>query len=380
MYFFIFLAGIGLGYFGWRYVHQRRSLPVIPQQAFLLQAVQYLARGSVSDALGGLKNLYESAPNDVALGLALGTLFRRHGEILQAIRTHKHLLATPELDPTIRGFVLTELGADFLDSGLFERSEKSLDEAFNLLGPHPWYCDSALPLLIRMGKFEQACNLMNAQAQAYGLDVSHRLALLRQEEGLRAFAKGDFEQARACFQLALQHDPRCVSAMVHHCRSLRRLDLRSDGLNLLLRNRDWLLEQPWLFFEEWSKSVQSEQEIAAFEADLVAWCQKNREDWRSGLVLGRHFQKMGDVPHAFEQFMKGFSASPNQLLVHQAIWQFLLAQDRPIEFLRRYSSEVEREWIFLPPYECGECGYHTDQVFWYCPACHHFETCLERKI
>src|SRR6266566_2302310 len=55
--------------------------------------------------------------------LALGSLFRRRGEVERAIRIHQNLIARPTLDKEQRSHALLELGQDYLKAGLFDRAE-----------------------------------------------------------------------------------------------------------------------------------------------------------------------------------------------------------------------------------------------------------------
>ena len=68
-------------------------------------------------------------PETVELHFALGSLFRRRGEYDRAIRMHQNLIDRPDLDDVVRLHALSELGQDFLKSGLLDRAE----EIFNKL-------------------------------------------------------------------------------------------------------------------------------------------------------------------------------------------------------------------------------------------------------
>ncbi|HLU06946.1 MAG TPA: lipopolysaccharide assembly protein LapB, partial [Woeseiaceae bacterium] len=54
---------------------------------------------------------------------ALGSLFRRRGEVDRAIRIHQNLIARPSLTRTQRDQALYELGEDYMRAGLLDRAE-----------------------------------------------------------------------------------------------------------------------------------------------------------------------------------------------------------------------------------------------------------------
>lgn len=67
--------------------------------------------------------------------LALGSLFRRRGEVDRAIRIHQNLIARPTLLPAQRAHALFELGQDYMKAGLFDRAETLFGELVESI-PH----------------------------------------------------------------------------------------------------------------------------------------------------------------------------------------------------------------------------------------------------
>ncbi len=60
--------------------------------------------------------------------LALGSLFRRKGEVERAIRIHQNIIARPNLTPEQRSHALLALGQDYLRSGMLDRAERIFRE------------------------------------------------------------------------------------------------------------------------------------------------------------------------------------------------------------------------------------------------------------
>ena len=64
-------------------------------------------------------------PQTVELHFALGSLFRRRGEVERAIRMHQNLVERADLAATSRSsMALFELAQDYLKAGLLDRAEE----------------------------------------------------------------------------------------------------------------------------------------------------------------------------------------------------------------------------------------------------------------
>ena len=76
------------------------------------QGLNHLVNEQSDKAVDVFVNLLEVDSETIEVHLALGTLFRKRGEVEKAIRLHQNLMARPELEHVIRLSVLNELGMD----------------------------------------------------------------------------------------------------------------------------------------------------------------------------------------------------------------------------------------------------------------------------
>src|SRR5712672_2425197 len=65
-------------------------------------------------------------PQTVELQFALGSLFRRRGEVDRAIRMHQDLVAREDLPPAERRDASLELAQDYFKAGLLDHAEQIL--------------------------------------------------------------------------------------------------------------------------------------------------------------------------------------------------------------------------------------------------------------
>ncbi len=92
------------------------------------QGINYLLNEEPDKATDVLVKLVEVDPETVELHLALGSLFRRRGEVDRAIRVHRNIITRTRLSDALRDQAKLELGRDFLKAGLLDRAEQLLQE------------------------------------------------------------------------------------------------------------------------------------------------------------------------------------------------------------------------------------------------------------
>jgi len=88
------------------------------------RGLNYLLNEEPDKATEVLIQLVEVDPDTIELHLALGSLFRRRGEIDRAIRVHQNVVARSMLSHSLRAQATLELGRDFLKAGLLDRAEQ----------------------------------------------------------------------------------------------------------------------------------------------------------------------------------------------------------------------------------------------------------------
>src|SRR5258708_25674011 len=90
-------------------------------------------------------------PETIELHHALGSLFRRRGEIDRAVRIHNYLLNRADLPAAERSNALAELGQDYLKGGMLDRAEN----AFSRLLEERVHRFEALRSLLRIYQMER---------------------------------------------------------------------------------------------------------------------------------------------------------------------------------------------------------------------------------
>jgi lipopolysaccharide assembly protein B len=138
--------------------------------------------------------------------LALGALFRRTGDLSRAIRLHRNMLVSGQLDPARRGEIELELAQDYRRSGM-------LAEAAELLAPRAASWREAAEALREVradqGRWREAAALqLGLPGPGSERLRSHLLAAAARAE----LAAGRAEPARAAADEAVEADPGCADA------------------------------------------------------------------------------------------------------------------------------------------------------------------------
>ena len=86
------------------------------------RGLNHLLNEEPDKAIDVFVQLVEVDSETVETHLALGSLFRRRGEVERAIRIHQNLIARPVLSRDHRALALLELGQDYMRAGLYDLS------------------------------------------------------------------------------------------------------------------------------------------------------------------------------------------------------------------------------------------------------------------
>ena len=187
-------------------VRESRALPLS-----YFKGLNFLLNEQPDKAIEAFNEVVKVNPETVELHFALGSLFRRQGELDRAIRLHQNLLERPDLAEDKRITALYELGQDYQRAGLLDRAE----EAYSKLEGTP-YEQQAFDRLLQIYEHEKdwlkaiaITKKIEALTKApYFKEVAHYYCELGSAEMLQS----RFEPARQYLDLALAEYKACVRA------------------------------------------------------------------------------------------------------------------------------------------------------------------------
>src|SRR4030095_14771419 len=101
------------------------------------RGLNFLLNEQPDKAIESFIEVVKVDPQTVDLHFALGSLFRRRGEIAGAIRMHQNLLDRPDLPTDKREMATYELAQDFHRAGLLDRAEELFTKLTGTPFEHP---------------------------------------------------------------------------------------------------------------------------------------------------------------------------------------------------------------------------------------------------
>ena len=352
---------------------ESRALP-----SSYFRGLNFLINQQPDKAIEAFIEVVKVDPQTVELHFALGSLFRRRGEVERAIRMHQNLVDRADLGTEQRLTALYELAQDYLKAGFLDRAEEMF---LKLEGTA--YEQSALKFLLEIYEQEKdwlkaidASRRMDAvTGQSSQREIAHFYCELAQSE----ITHSQPEQARAHLQEALNVNRKCVRA------------------NLLLGDLAINEGRPDEAIDFW-KRVEAQNPgylPLAAEKFLAAYRRLGRLDEGISLLRGylSSYPSIDLLNTVFQAVLERDGPARANDLVREELRRAptLLGLDKlleaqlleaPVE--RRNDLELIRNLVHqhtrsLALYRCDSCGFKARQFYWHCPACHGWETYPPRR-
>lgn len=371
---------------------ETRSLP-----KSYFKGLNFLLNEQPDRAIDAFIEVAKLDPETTELHFALGSLFRRRGEMERAIRVHQSLLARADLPAADREMAQHELAQDFLKAGMLDRAEtvfKSVQntrfavEATRALiriheSSHEW--PQAIAAVKRLRKLidepvPQVVHYYCEQVQA---------ALAEQPPKLREAQAALSEAEKAADRLPETYRGQASEARI----IMLRAQIAQQEGNAALR----------------CQHLTSILDLAPAYGSLVAAeimaCHHELGEPELGLErLEGHYQKHPDL-----DVFKVLFQEKRAMQGYETAWQFarhalqqqptLLGLDRALESELSHDSAIAtgdangREADFdllrriirrhtrrLDRYACRQCGFEAQHYYWQCPGCKGWETYAPRRI
>jgi lipopolysaccharide biosynthesis regulator YciM len=350
------VMGILAGHFGWG---KRWPAGLGKLHPDYLTGLDYLVTEQPDRALDMFLKLMDANADTIETHFALGSLYRRRGEVERAIRIHQNLLARDALAPEHREQALLALAQDHLRAGLLDRAEG----LFLKVSEVPRLRASALDALRgvyerqhdwqqALGAYRQLARIKAAPAPTVAAHYLCELATLAIERGDTAGARQLLRDARA------EATPFPRAALLRAQIAEREADLEL-AVRLL---RQALAELPQLLQDELPHLLRLVQPRArdGLLGELVSQAESHGFDGLKRLVFAAIAADLADAAPLRAPIAKVFSEDA----ALQSVWQ---AGAAPFE---RVAREIGALLAQAEKYRCNECGFSGRSFYWHCPACH----------
>jgi lipopolysaccharide biosynthesis regulator YciM len=356
--------------------HLLRESRALPLSYF--RGLNFLLNEQPDKAIESFIEVVKVDPQTIDLHFALGSLFRRQGEIDRAIRMHQNLLDRPDLPADKRTIATYELAQDFHRAGLLDRAEELFSKLNGTSFEH-----SSLAHLISIYETEKdwakaiaATRRMEALAkQPYFKEIAQYHCELAQV----ALLKGDYAVATTELDAAFAAYRGCARATL----------LAGDADAQQGRAADAIAS--------WQKIESQNPAFLALAADRFADAYRKLGDAAQGIRVLRSYQAQypsldllnalftlvleHDGPDTAASLIKDeLTRNPTLLGLDRLLEAQLLAA--PAD--RRHDLELVKGLVAqhikrLGMYKCDHCGFRAKTYYWRCPGCLKWETYSPRR-
>lgn len=329
------------------------------------------------------------------LHFALGSLFRRRGEMERAIRVHQSLLARADLGEVDRENAQFEIAQDYLKAGMLDRAEDAFEQVST--GPHAIAAVRALIHIYESGhdwpKAIAAVQRLGALVDEPIPQLVHyqceqaEIALKQREPNLVIAESALNEAEKAAKILGEKAGSRASTARIFMLRA-----------KLAQLQHNYPLEQ--FYLQEVLRVAPLYAGLLA--ADLMA-CYEQQGQAPQGLhVLQAHYERYPSVD-VFAQVFKALRAQNGAdeawTFARQALEQSpsLLGLDRSLSFELQHPDNPAAEHVLggdlvllralvhkhtqrLDRYACQQCGFEAKHYYWQCPGCTQWESYAPKRL
>lgn len=337
------------------------------------QGLNYLLDEQPDKAIAVFIEMAEVTVDTIETHLALGSLFRRRGEIERAIRIHQNIMSKSGLDEGQKTRALLELGEDYMHAGLFDRAENLFKELIEL--------DSHTPTALRhlLDIYQQEKDWQKALQQAQKLE-----AVTDEKMGL--------VMAHFCCEMAeVELQAAKPAAARKHLRQARRYYPESIRARIILARIAEQQDMP-------AEAIAVYEEIAAMDKEYIhdilqhyLECAQKADEFPRAVAQMKNWSQSYDgvslllSQTAVLRQTEGLGAATRYLADALTRRPSVLGLDHLIELKLEGGPETESGDEILravaqkllarqPAYRCTHCGYAGRSHHWQCPSCKNWST------
>ncbi len=299
---------------------------------------------------------------------ALGTFFRRRGEINRAIRIHENLIAKHTLHSQQRNIAMFELAIDYRQAGLLDRAENLLQElavsdSHQLLALH-----QLLEIYQQVQDWEGAINTAQHLVKTANEPMHNLIAQYYCEQADSYKQQGKNETALETIQLALKNDPNCVRASLLEAQ----LALDSGNQKQAISAFRRVEQQDPDYFTEVTEPLQACYEQIGQPDEFTQYLRHILEHYNAPMLTLTKVVKQQEADFVIQKIKKqspsvygielllDLTLPKTEGIVHDRL---LLLKDMTMQLLKK-----------KPAYQCTRCGFTTKMLCWRCPSCHQWNT------
>jgi Predicted N-acetylglucosaminyl transferase len=362
------------------------------------RGLNFLLNEQPDRAIDAFVEVAKLDPETTELHFALGSLFRRRGEMERAIRVHQSLLARADLPASEREHALHELAQDYLKAGMLDRAESGFEQLKDTR-----YALPALRALIRIYESEHDWpRAIEAVKALRGLvdEPVPQLVHYHCEQAQSALSASPpaLERAQAALDAADNAVKSAGAGQISEASTVRIALLRArlaalegDAKRERLHLESILAGQPeyaglaaQALFENYRAAGQQAEALALLQAHYAKHPSLDLFN-----IVFRELRAQHGVDPAWAFARNALRTHPSLLGLDRLLEAELASApdgqrpaDSPVPGadLALLRSLIHKHTQRLDRYACRSCGFQARRFYWQCPGCNAWETYSPRRL
>jgi lipopolysaccharide biosynthesis regulator YciM len=332
--------------------------------------LNYLLNEQPDKAVDVFIKLLEVDDETVETHLALGSLFRRRGEVDRAIRVHQNIIARPQLSLAQRKEALLALGQDYLSAGLFDRAERVFIEVVDIGPMNETHSLNGLLAIYQQEKaWEKALATIKKLEQVLGQSMHVEVAHYYCEIAEQANKQNQIEKAYQSIRQAIQIDANSVRANL----MFAQLEIKHGRFTSAIRALKQILKtEPDFMQEVIEPLVFCYQQLDDIDECLDYLKNIIVDHPRTSAIffIAEQMLEQKSKDEAIDFVSAQLGRYPSIRGLNRLIaWHLESAHGKVQEQLNVLYTITSKFLEKRPIYRCEHCGFSGKLLHWNCPSC-----------
>jgi len=338
--------------------------------AAYFKGLNFLITNQHDKAIEAFSEAVQANTESLELHFALGSLFRRRGEVDRAIHLHLNLLNKQELAPQQKLAVTAELAQDYLKAGLLDRAEELFESLDDDRYRQP-ALRALLEIYVREREWERAVKAATELERLSGVPFRIEIAHYYCEMAVKSILANDIHSARFELDQALNANKNCVRA------------------NVLLGDLEAEAHAHKAAISTWKRIEFQKPEYLGLIAPKLLNSYRALNQTQQGLTLLQTYLQTYKLPSLLNVLFEATLAEEgaasaaklarNELIKKPSLNTLdQLLQARAIIETNQQDTQLMQQAVRhaignRTAYSCEQCGFKAKYHHWQCPACNAWE-------
>lgn len=339
------------------------------------RGLNFLINDKPDCAIDAFMRVLAINPESVETTLALGSLFRKRGEVDKAISLHQRLLNQPSLTEKQKRQTAFELGQDYLSAGVYDRAEQLF---LKLSANHNEQLINSIELLILIYEKEkewlQAIKIAKKLQSINGQNQSLKIAHYHCELAELAWSNNQLHQAKRFLKISLRYDQNCVRANLikgHIERSQGKLNRALKAYQAIQHQNISLMPEAMRFILSCYQQLGNENQFILFYKHLMH-DHPTREMLLTNIKLTKN---LIENLYSNEALLDSINRYPSlNTLVQWVELKVFQSEPRLRHDWISLKMLLDRMTVKKANYQCKQCGLKAKILHWQCPSCRSWST------